>query len=357
MNTYCEQTITKKATKPLQFISSLGFVMPFQPSMWDDKSIQSALDYTTHIIETKLKISYSDECTNTMLGRIKQLFDRLNFNTHRKSIAVLISADSEKVMYLNFPVKLFVSTRSFISVLDLVTSIKQQPGFYLLFNSKDNLMLFEYCNKQLNKVYEQKPDAVSGYFVDGAIRASSVITYMNTNYQKPVFIVGSREDVSSFQSTVSYPEIIFQVINTPVQYSAEMMQTIVTEIVEQWSHWLSKFQVRRIAMAKKGNTLIFKYSAVLQALCNSADGLMLMDKRVKKELQKPATGDILFMDSKFFISQIEKFVDRGNCIVIKENALLRDWGGIVLLPCTTSCHQDKHSYGGYRIAGGTGNLF
>jgi hypothetical protein len=357
MITYSTQVITKKATKPLESISSLGFVMPFQPAMWDDKSIKSALNYGTHIIETTLKSNYSEECTKTMLGRLQLLFKMLNFNTHRKGIAVIISADSEKVFYLNYPVRFSVCTGNFISLLDLVDSIKQETSFYLLFICQENICLYEYTNEHLNKVYEQKPDAVSGYFVDAEVRATSVISYMNTNCQKPVFIVGNSEHLNAFQMAVPFSEIVFQIIQPLQQYSAEMLQSIITEIVEQWSYWLSKFDVGRIAMAKKANALVFNYDAVLKALYKSTDGLILMDKRVKKELQKHATDDIYSQGSDFFISQVERFLDRGNCIGIKQNGLLKEWGGIVLLPNSIPACDKTSYFGKNHISGGIGTLF
>jgi hypothetical protein len=357
MTTNCGQVITKKTIEPLDSISSLGFVMPFQPSMWDDRCIQSALDYTTHIIETKLKISYSGECANTMLGRLKQLFDRLNFNTHRKSIAVIISADSEKVIYLNFPVRLFVSTCNFVSILDLVASIKQETSFYLFFICEENAALFEYYGKQLNKVYEQKPDGLCGHLVDANIRASWVISYMNSSYHKPVFIVGNREQMNSFQRAVPFPEIIFQIMIPHVQYGAETIQAVIKEIAGQWSYWLSKFHIGRICLAKKNSTFVSHYKEVLKSLCNSADGLLLMDRSLKRQLQNPASCDTYFHESKKFINQIERFVERGNCLEIQENDLLREWGGIVLLPDAMSRHRNELSFGGYRIYGGAGSLF
>lgn len=357
MSTYCEPTIMQKLTKPLESISSLGFVMPFQPSMWDDKSIQAALDYSTHIIETTLQNTYSAECVQTVMGRLQLLFKGLNFNTHRKGLAVIISADSEKVFYLNYPVRCSVSTSDFISLLDLVHSKKQETDFFILFTSQENICLYEYNNEHLNKVYEQKPEIVSGYFVDADIRAASVIRYMNTNCQKPVFIVGSSEQFAAFQRAVSFSEIVFQIMQPQPQYSVEMLQKIKTEIVKKWGYWLSKFQIGRIAMAKKANVLVFNYGEVLKALCNSADGLILMDKRVKKELQKHATGDIRFKESDFFISQIERFVDRGNCIVIEENDLLKEWAGIVLLPNSLPACDKPSCFGEYRISGGMGTLF
>ena len=357
MATYCTQSIKKKAKKSIQPISSLGFVMPFQPTMCNEESIQSSLDYTFNIIERKLINTYSIDYTKTMLVRIKRLFHRLNFNTHRKSLAVLLSANSEKVIYLNFPVTLFVSTGNFISILGLVTGINQEIGFYLLFIFKRNITLYEYTDKHLHKVYEQMPDTISGYLVEEVMRASSVITIMNKNSRKPVFIAGSREQVDSFQRAIPYPEIVFKLIRHPVQNNAETAQNMVTEIVNQWSYWLAEFDAGRLAMAKKCNTLIFQYEGVLKALCKSANGLMLMDNQLIKKLHKPEMDNNYSEDTNMFSNQLERFVDRGNCIGIKEDGLLKDCGGIALLPDMIDGHLNELTFRKHRISGQTGNLF
>jgi hypothetical protein len=347
---------TKKTTKQLESVLALGFVMPFQPSLWDDKFTQSTLDYCTHNIEKKLQNTHTVESIKTMLGKLEHIFKNLNFNTHRKSLAVIISADLEKVYYLNYTVVFSVCTGNFISLLDLVHYIKQETIFFLLLASKEDICLYEYANEHLHKVYEQKPDAFYGYFMDADIRAISVITYLNTNCQQPIFIVDNNEQLIAFHESVPFAEIIFPIIIEP-PYSAEMLQKITREIHKQWNFWLSKFHLGQITIAQKANALTFNYGAVLKALCNSTDGLILMEKAVKKELQKSVKGDMLFEESNFFIQQLERFVDRGNCIVIKENGLLKDWGGIVLLPnaipnCIKPTYFDEH-----RISGGMDNLF
>jgi hypothetical protein len=357
MNTSCEPTITKKLTTPIDSILSLGFVMPFQPSMWDEKSTQFALDYCMNIVGKTLQNTYDIEYIKTIQARLQLLFKRLNFNTHRKGLAVIINADSEKVFYLNYPVRFSVCSGNFISLLDLMHSIKKDTVFYLLCVCQENICLYEYTNEHLNKVYEQKPDVFSGHFVDADVRAISVITYMNTNCQKPIFIVGNSEQLNAFQMSVPFSEIVFQITKPQPKYNAEILQEIITEIVDQWSYWLSKFYVGRIAMAKKANALVFNYEEVLKALCNSIDGLILMEKKVKKELQKRVTGDVHFNELNFFISQLERFVDRGNCIGIKQNGLLKDWGGIVLLPNSIPTCQKPTYLGEYHISGEMGNLF
>lgn len=351
MFTTCEEAITKKTILPATVISSLGFAMPFQPSMWDDKSINAVLVYITNIIETKLKGKYSDKCTEDMLARIKELFSRLNFNTHRKSLVVLLCPVSEKIFYLNFPVRLFVSVNSYVSILDLVSGIKRETDFYLSVIDEEKITCYEHFNRHLNKVYEQKADQVSAGLNKESSKASAVIAFMNSQYQQPVFITGDRQQVQAFQRVAPFPEIIYEIIRPAGQYGPETMQSIVTGITDKWSYWLSKFIVGRVVLAQKNNTLIFHYEAVLRALRKSTDGLLLLDRRLKKQLQKPKTGNTGFQNADELFYQIERFVHRGNRLEITEPFLLNDWGGIVLIPVTMPACQGKLSLGMYYNTG------
>jgi len=107
---------------------------------------------------------------------------------------------------------------------------------------------------------------------------------MNSNYQKPLFIVGNSEDFKCFESKAAYSGIIFPAVKPLLQNSAEALKIIAAEIVYHWSQWLSAFHIATIAVAQKANTLVCNYGTGLKALCNNTNGLLLMDKRLKKAL-------------------------------------------------------------------------
>lgn len=352
---YEENITTRKITKLRPVFSSLVLVIPFQPSMWDENSIQSVLSYTMEIVQTKMKGRYSDECSNKVLARLEKLFAQLNFNTHRKSLAVMLTPGEEKAIYLSFPVKPIVFFNESVSLLDFVSNIKQEADFYYLVLNKGSASLYDYNNKHIGKVYEQNnvANALNLYK-----NASGVIELLNSKNEKAVFVTGSPNLVERFCNSAYYSKNYFTLLYDAAPFSDEIIQTLVKEITCHWRYWQSKFIAGRVMLAQKANSLISNTETVLQALRKSADGLLLMDKHFKHQLQKSyRTGSVVFQKAGELISQIEKFLTRGNRIEITETGLLKDLGGIVLLPDTLpgvsgvlSC--SRHS----EIAGG-GNLF
>jgi hypothetical protein len=97
---YKKTNTTKlRMTKSRTAISSIGLVIPFYPSMQDEKAIQAVLRNAKHDFQTKLKDSYEQVCINNVLSRLEKLFSNLNYNSHCKSIAVLLTHEEENVTY------------------------------------------------------------------------------------------------------------------------------------------------------------------------------------------------------------------------------------------------------------------
>lgn len=351
---YEENIIKRQITKPRPVFSSLGLVIPFQPSMWDEKSIQAVLNYAMEIVETKLKDRYSAECTDKVLARLEKLFAKLNFNTHRKSLAVIHTPDEEKVIYLDFPVKPVVFFSRSVSLLDLVSSIQREPDFYFLVLNGGRARLYEYYNKHLSKVYEQNHETNADHLYKNTF---GVIELLNSKNEKPVFVTGSPHLVEGFCKSSSFPQIIFKKLYQAAAFSDEIIQPLATEIISQWSYWQSKFITGRILIAQKAGSLIYNIDAVLQALHRKADGLLLMDKRLKKQLYKSGAGNDIVNISKELINQIEHFLARGNRIEITETGLLKDLGGIVLLHDKKSGVTEELPFCRHYEFGGADNLY
>jgi hypothetical protein len=339
----------QKIIKPQPEFSSLGFVIPFQPCMWDEKSVQSAWDNAMQIVETKMKGSYSEECTNKVLARLEKIFNRLNFNTHRKSLAVILTPDEEKLIYLSFLVRPVVFSGRSVSVIDLATNIQREPDFYYLVLNKDYAGLYDYNNKQLRKVYEQSNETC---LVNIFKNAAAVIELLNSKNEKPVFVTGSPNLVEQFCNSEYYAENYFPLLYHKAPFSSEIIQSLVKEITNHWNYWQSKFIASRVLLAQKANALVSNAEAVLLALRKSTDGLLLIDKRLKQQLQKSArTGNAIFHIADELIGQIEKFLTRGNRIEITETGLLKDMGGIVLL------HVNNNYLPTYRHSTAGGSLY
>ena len=346
-----EKNMLKKAAKQLPVFSSLGVVIPFQPSMWDEKSIEAAWQHAIQIVQAKMKNRYGVECTTKLTTRLEKLFAKLNFNTHRKSLAVLLTADEEKLIYLSFPVKPFVFSGKSFSPLDLAANIQQEPDFYYLVLNKNHACLYDYNSKQLRKVFEQNNEPCP---LNLFKNASKTIDLLNSRYEKPVFVTGMPNLVEGFCNSSFYSKYFFTLLYQSPTINNGIKQSLVKEITVHWKYWHSKFIKTKIMMAQKEGMLISNIDAVLKALDKCEDGLLLVDKLLKQQLQRTSNTGGLFQLADEFMQQLEKFLARGNRIEITENGLLKDMGGIALLQ---NSKPGKTAYKLYNIQAGKNGIF
>lgn len=341
----------RKITKPLPVFSSLGLIIPFQPSMWDEKSTEATWQHAIQIVQAKMNGRYSAECTGKVITRLGNLFAKLNFNTHRKSLAVILTPDEEKVIYLSYPVKPAVFSARSVSLLDLAANTQQEPDFYYLVINKDYASLYDYNSKQLRKVFEQNNENCPVKLFKGV---SNTIELLNSKYEKPVFITGMPNLVEGFCNNSSYSKHFFTLLYHASPFSNEIIQSLIKEITAHWSYWHSKFIKGKILIAQNAGMLISNIDAVLKALGKGADGLLLIDKHLKRKIQKPnVTGNAFFKMADELINQIEKFLGRGNRIEITESGLLKDMGGIVLLQGIKPGNTEYKPYNRYTGTGGS----
>lgn len=324
-------TVKKNAkqvrVKPSEF-SYLGIVTPFQPSLWDDKMVEATWNKTIEMAQQKMKDKYAAECTNRLMTRLEKLFSRLNFNTHRKSLALILTPAEERVFYLNFPVKPVVFFSKNISVLELAANIRQEADFYYLVLNKDNAGIYDYSENKLRKVCEHNHEQETNTLFQKVIRTTELL---NNNNEKPVFITGNPNLVELFCSSHDGAERYFPLLYHIAPYSDAVIGEIVKEIISHWNYWRSKFIAGRIVLAQQAGHLVSHIEGVLQFLRKSADGLLLIDKKLKQQLQKPVTKDMFFQTAGELMVQLEKFLARGNWIEITDTGVLKNMGGIAMI--------------------------
>jgi hypothetical protein len=319
---------TKKVRGRKPAFSSLSLAFPFQPSLWDDHAINESLNDIKTLVQNKLKKNYDPGYGKKVLGRIEKILAGLNYATHRKSVAIIITPDEEKVLYLNFPVKPTVFPGKSPSLLDLVSNIRQEADFYLVVLQKGNTVLYDYHNNNLGKIFEQKNVAAADVIYKNTY---NLIGLLNSNHQKPVVITGSPGLVEIFCNNKACTKIFFTLLYDPALFTNEETQLLAKEIVAHWDYWQSKFLAARVLIAGGAGTLISRMDAVLNALEKNTDGLLLLDKRLKNGLQKEYELQGFNNRVKDFLKYLESFLLRGQQIIITKTGLLQEMGGIALL--------------------------
>ena len=317
--------IKRKPSKQKTEIPSLGFITAFQPSLWKEKYVQNVLIENLNVIEMKLFEKCGVDSACDLMIRIKNIFTKLNFNTQRKSIAVIITPEDEKVIYLDFPVKQVLIFKKNISPLDVVANLKLEPDFCLFVMNRDSLKLYEYINSRLSKVNEQiiEDNDDGKKNVELFRKSFAIIELLNKKIGKPVFITGEVDMVDAFLKENSTPNIVYIKIDNLCNCGEKKVQSVSEEIIRKWNDWHSNYFNEKIQISQKDDSLIFRMDAVLHALKKNADGLLLIDKQLKIKLQKSRKFKLFFPAREEMMGKIEEFLARGNRVEIVEDSILK----------------------------------
>ena len=323
-----------KKVRTKKFALSLGLALPFQPRMQDEKTMDNILKFSEQSAHEMVHRTLDPVYALNVFTRLKNVFSKLDYNSHCNSIAVLIRPDNESVTYLNFRVKPIIYFNKYVSLLELTANADSQPDFYYLVLEQSNANLFEYHHNRLNQVYATKQVPGLNEKTNPETLFKQVlqtIERLNGHNQKPVFITGCPKLVELFCSSSLYPGVFFRLLDNVAPFDEEIIKRLVKEIISHWNYWQSKFLMDQIMIAQKANVLIAEIEMVSQALRNGVDGLLLIDKRLKQRLYKSRRANALFNTADELMNQVERFLISGNRIEITEAGSLQQFGGIVLL--------------------------
>ena len=171
-------------------IESLGLVIPFQPSIVERKTIQTIFDYALDLVQLKLERKFEQPEINRVVKRLEHIFNRLNYNSHRKSVAIIMEGEEEKIIYLNYSGKMVFQFNETFSLLDLVGNATQNPEFELLIFKNDGAELYEYFNHSLHRVFAQTHSFCGKQEINNCLirRISNILKQINSKNEKPIFV-------------------------------------------------------------------------------------------------------------------------------------------------------------------------
>jgi len=103
MHTNLMESFAEVLTAP-KYLPCISLIMPFDPKMGLKKELDYKLKIAVDKIEKEIEINYPEEKSFPVMKKLHKVIEELNYNTHKKSIAIFVSPLIEKVYYLYMPV-------------------------------------------------------------------------------------------------------------------------------------------------------------------------------------------------------------------------------------------------------------
>src|SRR6516225_10080227 len=118
-------------------LPTVSIILPFEPKM----SLKSEVNYKMKVavgkVEKELTLNYPADEALPVIEKLHRLLRNLNYNTHKKSVAIFVSPEIEKVFYLDVPVEEKIVVDEKFEIRDLVYNKKQNIQYLVMLLSAE----------------------------------------------------------------------------------------------------------------------------------------------------------------------------------------------------------------------------
>ena len=157
------QRIRRRRITPRYRFPSVSIFMPFNPKMGMKNKLTFSLSKATDKVVSELKDKYPGEMSLLVIQKLKAIIKNLDFNTHKKSVAIFVSPVFEKIYYLNMDVEEKVIVNESLQIRDLVDSKKQSQLFHVLLLSEKGSRIFLSDTNSSVKITSDSPAGVVNF--------------------------------------------------------------------------------------------------------------------------------------------------------------------------------------------------
>jgi hypothetical protein len=340
---------------------SVSIFMPFEPKMVIKNKLTLSLSKAVDKVVSELRDKHPGEMSVVVLQKLRAIIKNLNFNTHKKSLAIFVSPVFEKVYYLNIEVEEKIIVNESLQIRDLLHSKKQSQHFHiLLLDEKESRIYLSDTHSSLriipgNLVAKNAVDSRSSeqaeFSSDIPTGNDSVKFLQKVDYsldlilkrdRLPVFVIGAEKIVEKFKKITKNDDAIVEYV--PGYYeesSLEHLTRILKRRISDWQKIQQKNLLAKLKDASNRNQLSFGIEDVRHEVINRRGQLLLMEKKYLYDSGLSEAGmtydSIIETYNKFSCTKnpidemIEKVLENGGDVEFVNNGLLSDYCQIALI--------------------------
>jgi len=104
----------------ITYLPAVSIILPVQPVNAPKSQLENRLKLIIEKIEQRLVTLYSEKKAVPVIIKLKNIIRNLNYNTHKKGIAIFVSPVMEEAFYLEAEVEEKIAIDEFFEVRDEV---------------------------------------------------------------------------------------------------------------------------------------------------------------------------------------------------------------------------------------------
>jgi hypothetical protein len=293
----------------------ISIMMPFEPKMNSKAAIMHSLKKAADKIRHDLNERYQDEIAESVFKRLKDVIARLDFNTHKKTVAIYVSPEIEKVCYVNIELKEKVVVDSAFEIRDIVRNKIDEPKFLVLTISGKMERLYEAtCNKmQLilsNKIEQIKrdlPEPVSNFTDANSVKETTLKKFLHyidlqlsnvlSIYPLPLFLMAPKKTAGYFQQLAKHGKNITGFIHGDFDDAteSELLKALEPQL-SNWKEIKEKHIMNRLKLAADEGQLIKGINDVWIQVSRKHKQFLVVEKDFYCGAFITQTGEVIFSE-------------------------------------------------------------
>lgn len=334
-------TVLSKTSRIIEKINEvqpvINILLPFEPHL-KKELFEKNLQESIRTVSLLLGEFFPSEIVDPLIHQLLILAGRINYFSYAKSIVLLVSPLTEKIIYTDIRLRPTVSIDDSFALRDILVAVEDRAQYLVLaIDSADAVVYL--ANEQSLKCIKHNSYArhlahnASGDLNSFVRFVDTGLTFLRQSYPYPVLISGStamREKL--LQLTENKPHIVGELL---LENDMLLDHLFPQELIKYLSFWKDYRQmeiVQEIEMAYVQKRLVCREGDVARAVTNRVgERTLIIDKKypdIKNAKKMP--GEPYYIKGN--IDRIvEKVLRGGGNVLFLDGEYLLKYGGIVLL--------------------------
>lgn len=342
---------------------AVSIILSFEPRINATAELRHDIKIAVDEAERRLNADYSPIFADPVIHRLHTLIQNLDYNTHKKSIAIFASPAFEKIIYLDYPVKQKIVIGDSFQVRDLLLFFKRNRDYILLcLSGKQNTLYLGVSSGlqpikpnnslSIHAITDDPPQRVAN-FTDLQQRKSLLqkkllrrtdheLDTVLKAFPLPLFLAGSKKIMGTFREITKHEKHIAANIHGNYEDATiPELRNLVAPYVQNWYNDQDKWLVTQLSLAADNGNLI----SGIQDVWREANSPQTRLLAVEEDFNYPATtgesADIIYpavakYNTNHYIPDavddlIEKVLEHGGEVTFTGNGVLKEYGGIALI--------------------------
>ena len=318
----------------------VSLFMPFEPKMVSKNELAYKLQLLMKDAEQKLIKNFPIATAEPVLKRLKATIKNLEYSTHKKSVAIYVSAKGEKVFYLDVPLEEKVLVASAFNIRSLIEN-QQSLQHYIVLVLRNNFSKVYFGDgAQLvsmlsNNNRMSQNDAASS---ENFLRATDNNLNIILNYfpSLPLFVMGDADILNKYSGITKNKTHITQLIKFGSNdMSVNEVKTALQPYITNWEYVQAKHLHQRMGNALECNRAAIGINNVIKIANQRRAKLLVLEKDYKFPVVKAESKEPPLFDNAPFADAVNEIIERvlstGGDVMYADKEVLRNYKQIALI--------------------------